>query len=230
MQLFSLLDSFHQNPPYCRILTRAELFIIYQRQTLKPQVRRAGFYSLFKSQFGPKRVNKRNPRIRISKYTSHSRCDLCVTLQEGRKLAKTSADLARIRKLTEDHRNEYSSSRIEINRQMELCQSQPREWMGMMFDDMDNKKSYLPKMTENSKKFVGMNRIKTKITGCIMNSGLYGGNRKCHFMTNHDQFENGSNKVVTIVYKLIWIFYRDHSFLPPRLTIQTDNCWHLVFN
>ena len=104
-------------------------------------------------------------------------------------------DLAKVWSLTDAHRNEYSEARIEVNRQMDLALSQPKTWFGMQIDDMDNSKSYLPKLTENYKSLVSTTRLKTKITGCIIVSSLYENNRKCHFFTNHDQFENGSNKV-----------------------------------
>ena len=173
----------------------SELFKIYKKEVYGPQVKKSSFYYLFKTQFGPKRKNKKNPRIRISKYSSHSRCDLCVQLQEARKKINQPEDLAKVRSLTEAHRTEYSEARIEVNRQMDLALSQPKTWFGMQIDDMDNSKSYLPKLTENYKSLVSTTRLKTKITGCIIVSSLYENNRKCHFFTNHDQFENGSNKV-----------------------------------
>ena len=180
---------------------------------------------MFKSQFGPKRLNKKNPRIKISRYTSHSLCDECVKFIEWRKVATTENELKQIRKAVDGHRLEYSGARIEINRQMQLSLTLPKDYLGLAFDDMDNMKSYLPKITENPKSLVGLKRIKTKITGCIISSSLYEQNRKCHFMTNHDQFENGSDKNVTVIYNLLQIFLNDFGFLPHKLFIQTDNCW-----
>ena len=39
-----------------------------------------------------------------------------------------------------------------------------------------------------------------------------------------DQFENGSNMIVSIVYRLIVDFLNDHKFLPPVLFLNLDNC------
>jgi hypothetical protein len=39
-----------------------------------------------------------------------------------------------------------------------------------------------------------------------------------------DQFENGSNMIVSIIYKMIVDFVKDHNFLPPVLFLNFDNC------
>ena len=49
-------------------------------------------------------------------------------------------------------------------------------------------KSYLPRFLENSKKLVGTERLPSKISGCILWSGLYKEKRKDIFYINHDHF------------------------------------------
>ena len=39
-----------------------------------------------------------------------------------------------------------------------------------------------------------------------------------------DQFENGSNMVISVLYKQILDFYTTHKFLPPELFVNLDNC------
>ena len=39
-----------------------------------------------------------------------------------------------------------------------------------------------------------------------------------------DQFENGSNMIVSILFKMIQDFYTDNKFLPPILFLNLDNC------
>ena len=93
-------------------------------------IKKNSFFKLFKSHFGPYRKNKDFPRIRISQYSSHARCDQCVKLQEARKMVKCAADLEIVRKNTEKHRIEYSGARIEVNRLLMLCQTFPRDFLG----------------------------------------------------------------------------------------------------
>ena len=95
----------------------------------------------------------------------------------------------------------------------------------MQFDDMANDKSTLPRCVEKTKGLAGLKTLKTKITGCILNSSLYEKGRKTKIYLNHDQFENGSNKVVTLIYQLLVEFIKDHGFLPKKLVVTTDNCW-----
>ena len=39
-----------------------------------------------------------------------------------------------------------------------------------------------------------------------------------------DHFENGSNMIVSIIYRLIQDFHNDHKMLPPVLFLNLDNC------
>ena len=58
-----------------------------------------------------------------------------------------------------------------------------------------------------------------------MYSGKYSENRKINMFVNHNNFEQGSNKVVSILYHLLRDFISDHKFLPKKLTVNADNCW-----
>ena len=85
---------------------------------------------------------------------------------------------------------------------------------------MDNKKSYIPRLLEKSKEMSGTERLASKISGCILYSGWYKEKRKCQFYVNHDQFENGSDLVVTLIYLLIEDFISDHKKLPRKLHLN----------
>ena len=52
------------------------------------------------------------------------------------------------------------------------------------------------------------------------NFNLYGG----HKYKSLDQFENGSNMIVSIIYKMILDYINDHQSLPPVLFLNVDNC------
>ena len=85
---------------------------------------------------------------------------------------------------------------------------------------MDNKKSYIPRLLEKSKEMMGAERLASKISGCILYSGWYQHNRKCLFFINHDQFENGSDMIVTLIFLLIEEFLNDHQKLPRKLHLN----------
>ena len=39
-----------------------------------------------------------------------------------------------------------------------------------------------------------------------------------------EQYENGSNMIVSILFRAMTDFYEDHGFLPPVLFLNVDNC------
>ena len=89
---------------------------------------------------------------------------------------------------------------------------------------MDNQESMLPRFVEKRKSLVVMRKIKAKITGAILSSGRYEGGKKNVIFISHEEFENGSNKVITVIYRLLQIFLKDHKKLPRKLSVHTDNC------
>lgn len=189
-------------------MIKTSLFSIYQTETFPPRIKKSTFFKNFLKFFGPKRIDENIPRIRISKYSTHSRCDVCVRLQELRAQVKTTEDLQKVRKMTEQHWRTYSDARIAIDTLFQKAQSKPREYLGFKVDDMDNSKSYLPKILEPGKKLVGMEKLKTRITGTILYSSLYPGGRKVHFFLNHDQFAQDSNKMATLTYRQVKMYWK----------------------
>ena len=47
---------------------------------------------------------------------------------------------------------------------------------------------------------------------------------KYDFSHNKDQFENGSNMIISIVYRMLIDFIKQHKVLPPVLFLNLDNC------
>ena len=113
-----------------KIFIVSELFHIYRNEVKGTLVAKNSFFKIFKQHFGPNRKNKDMPRIRISSYSSHAKCDTCVKLQEARKMVRCVADLDMVRKKTEEHRLEYGGARIEVDRLLLQCQTFPKDYLG----------------------------------------------------------------------------------------------------
>ena len=113
-----------------KIFTVSELFHIYHSEIKGKKVTKNAFFKIFRQHFGPYRKNKQMPRIRISKYSSHARCDECVRLQEARKMVRCAEDLKMVRKKTEEHRLEYGGARVEVDRLLLQCQTFPKDYLG----------------------------------------------------------------------------------------------------
>ena len=169
-------------PSYMNV---AELFKLYTKEALTPLVKKSTFYKLLKSEFGPKRLNKNLPWIRISKVSTHSRCDVCVALDQYIRKSKNEAELEYGRSLKLEHTETYSRARIAVNEYIQRSISFPKEVVSMQIDSMDNSKSLIPRVLEKSKQLAGMFRLPCKVTGTITTSALYPQNQKLKFYIQH---------------------------------------------
>ena len=118
----------------------------------------------------------------------------------------------------------YSRSRNAINQRKQLALSFPNDHLFVAVDGMDNSKSYIPRFIEKTKK-LGSWKLPSKITGAVISSSKYASNRKIKLYVNHDHFPQGSNMVVSVVYKVILDFLNEHKMLPKMLDLNLDNCW-----
>lgn len=118
----------------------------------------------------------------------------------------------------------FSRSRAAINVRKQLALTYPNDYIFVAIDGMDNSKSYIPRFLEKTKK-QGTWKLPSKITGAIISSGKYVNKRKVKLYVNHDHFAQGSNMVVSIVYKVIKDFLNEHGMLPKTLDLNLDNCW-----
>ena len=120
--------------------TIKDVFTMYSLQAPKPLVAKSTFYALFASKFGPKRDDKTLPQVRISSYSSHSRCDQCLLLEQLQRRCRTEEDLAVIKSLKQEHRLLYSRARIAIEEKRTKALTDPAGHIYVQIDDMDNKK------------------------------------------------------------------------------------------
>ena len=211
-------------------LNKGALFSMYKADTVDSPVSQSLFYKLFKTVFGHKREDKTLPCVRISKYSTHSECNECVALNNFHRKCKSESAIDSAKSLKNDHRIEFGQARRKVNEIRESAERFPEEHIFVQIDGMDNNKSYLPRYLHKSKDQQQKERIPTKITGCIINSGWYAAKRKCIFYLNHDQYEQGSNLIVSIVFRLLQVFVRDHSKLPKKLHLNMGRSFKLVIS
>ena len=164
------------------------LYKMYLDESPKPHIKLTTFYQHLKKYFGPKRMDHSLPCHRISKYSSHSICDICVALNTTQKMSKSEAELMMAKSLRNQHRIDFGLARRTIESLRQAAIDFPNDSLFIQLDGMDNSKSYVPRFLENSKKLVGTERLPSKISGAIMWSGLYEDKRKDIFYINHDHF------------------------------------------
>ena len=95
---------------------------------------------MFSSKFGPKRDDKSLPQVHISYYSSHSRCDQCLLLEQLQRRCRTEEDLAVIKSFKQEHRLLYSRARIAIEEKRTKALTDPVGHTYVQIDDIDNKK------------------------------------------------------------------------------------------
>ena len=206
-------------------LTKQALYKMYLDEVPGPHIAQSSFYTMFKTSFGHNRKDKTLPWIRISKYSSHSVCSICVALNTNQRQCQSERELRLATDLRNNHRMNFGLARRKVEEIKQMAISFPRDHMFIQVDAMDNSKSYLPHYRELSKDQCQKERLPSKITGCTIYNGLYEKKRKVMFFINHDIFENGSNMIITIIYKLLEEYVSDHQSLPRKLHLNLDNCW-----
>ena len=93
---------------------KKDLLEQYQEEAPAPHVSRATFYRLFESRFGAYRSDKTMPHIRISTYSSHSKCDECIALEKFQKRCKMKEDLELVKSLKQRHKHTHQQSYLSI--------------------------------------------------------------------------------------------------------------------
>ena len=206
-----------------------DLFQQYEEECPCPRVARSTFYRLFNVKFGAYREDKSLPHIRISSYSTHSKCDTCLLLEKYQKSCKKEEERELVKSMMQRHKQTYQKSYQAIQEKRFLALSDPDHYLHLQVDDMDNTKSMIPQSPATGKALAGMFKMPTKVTGTIIWSGHYPQTRKVGFLLNHNQFEQGGSKLVSILYKLLKNAVDDFGGeLPKHLTINLDNCWRFV--
>ena len=164
---------------------KAELFKIYKKDCPAPHIKISTMYKIMRIKFGPRREDKSLPWIRISKFSTHSKCDVCIALDKFMRQAKSSAEIEYGRGLKLQHSDTYSRARIAVNEYIQRSIIFPDEVLAFQIDSMDNSKSMIPRLLERSKQLSGMYKLDSKITGCITHSSCFPGQRMVKFYINH---------------------------------------------
>ena len=113
-----------------------DLFEIYANEVEEPRIKISTFYSLFKKYFASNRADKTLPQIRLSAWSSHSKCDQCIALSRYRRSSRTEESLAHAKSLQLAHKTCYGRARIHIESLRHLALSYPDSRLFIQIDDM----------------------------------------------------------------------------------------------
>ena len=154
-------------------LRKGVLYKLYIEETHGPHIAQSTFYQYFEIYFGPNRKDRSLPCVRISKYSSHSVCNVCTSLNNHRRQSKSDAEMKVAQDLINQHKQVFGGAFRKIQEVKQSALSRPSDHLLVQVDGMDNHKSYLPRYLQNVKELQGSERLPSKISGCILWSGLY---------------------------------------------------------
>ena len=155
------------------------------------QIKFSAFCDMVKNDFGPKRKSRSLPRVRFSKFSSHSVCSTCSDLDAFQRTCRSQADIDLCQALKFKHKERFSAQQRCITSMRLLSQTLPDQYFSIFIDGMDNQKSLIPHFKEKTKNLANFYKLQSKITGCILYSSHYPTNRKVKMFINFDQYEQG---------------------------------------
>ena len=115
-----------------------DLYYIYCSEAPAPHITKSYFYKLFREKFGPKRLDKSLPRLRVSKYSKHSKCDNCLSLDRYQKGCRGENELEFAKSLKQSHRMDFVKARLTIEGHRQKALTDPESCLMIQVDDMDN--------------------------------------------------------------------------------------------
>ena len=213
-----------QLPSYLNIGT---LFRIYvERFTVADE--RLGereFYHVFNQYFGStKRVDESLPVIIFQSYNTHPKCNVCAKISDLRKRAKNETEANYVDSRMREHMVEMRRKYLKFSSRIELAVRYPEDYLHLIIDDMDQAKIQSPYYCQNTKDLSNLLKLKNHLTGVLLHNGKLVNDKHLSVFVNNDQFSQGANKTVTIVFSVLLKFQRQLGRLPRKLLVQSDNC------
>ena len=119
-------------------LSKKVLYDMYLDETVGPHLSQSSFYENFKAFFGPNRQDKCLPQIRISKYSSHSVCNICTALNTNRRQAKNEEEQKIAKDKINHHKEEFGQARGTVDKIIQSAITHPTDNLGMPYIILNN--------------------------------------------------------------------------------------------
>ena len=143
-------------------------------------------------------------------------CSICANLKSVCKGAKTVTEKELNKKLLQDHRDAQALERKKAMHHREKSINYPTNYMCLMIDGMDQKKTCLPHLKRLPKDVNDDCLVQMHLVGCL----AYNGSVKPHVFVTYPNVHNDPNLTVTVIQKVLMSWGQS---LPPVLYIQLDN-------
>ena len=143
-------------------------------------------------------------------------CSICANLKSLAKGAKSSMEKDMSKKLLQEHREAQSLERKKAMHHREKCLKSPEQYMCLMIDGMDQKKTCLPHMRRLPKDINDECLVQMHLVGCL----AYNRSVRPHVFITYPNVHNDPNLTVTVIHRVLMSWGQP---LPPVLYIQLDN-------
>ena len=183
------------------------------------------FYSIFNEYFGDSnRLIEALPRIVFQSFHTHPVCSVCSRINDLRKSVKNESDAKYAETRKRMHMLSIRRKYLQFTYRRELPLRYPDDYLHIGLDDMDQAKLQSPYYCQKTKELSNLLKLKNHLTGSIITNGNLPNDRVYKVYLNNDQFEQGSNKTITIVFDILLYVQGQIGKLPRKLFIQSDNC------
>ena len=143
-------------------------------------------------------------------------CSICANLKSMAKGAKTTKEKDIHKKALQDHREAQSLERKKSMHHREKSLKKPEQYMCLMIDGMDQKKTCLPHLRRLPKDINDECLVQMHLVGCL----AYNGTVKPHVFVTYPNVHNDPNLTVTVIQRVLLNWGNP---LPPVLYVQLDN-------
>ena len=190
--------------------TRREVYDVYRTDMLgssNKSITYSQFTRLWSSSFS---------NVIIPRKVRMGYCSICANLKSLAKGAKTSMEKERSKKLLQEHREAQSLERKKAMHHREKCLKMPEQYMCLMIDGMDQKKTCLPHMKRLPKDINDECLVQMHLVGCLAYNRSVGP----HVFITYPNVHNDPNLTVTVIHRVLMSWGQP---FPPVLYIQLDN-------
>ncbi|XP_078695058.1 uncharacterized protein LOC144923998 [Branchiostoma floridae x Branchiostoma belcheri] len=180
-------------------------------EEMEPYCSKQTFYNMWKEMY---------PDVIIKKSSLFTKCKKCVQLE--RKLERTRDPMKRqeIQDRRRAHLGRQMRERINYYRRREAAHRNPKRYLSLIIDGMDQAKTYLPHFVgAKSKDMASTDLMKVHVSGIIS----HGHGIKATF-TDVFEYNHDSNLTINLLLKMLYRLSKQGP-LPPILYVQADNCF-----
>ncbi|XP_045208259.2 uncharacterized protein LOC123560063 [Mercenaria mercenaria] len=189
-------------------LTKLDLFNLYDIVHQENSLHKSMFYEILKKRFSNVIFSKKQ------RYTKCKECNEFRELISAEKNVELKKEIIMLRDL---HLREQQMEREAYYVRRAQAEMRPGEFLSVILDGMDQKKTNLPYYThDNNPVGSGQHKLRTHITGSIVHG------RGKYFFLDCNQYPHDTNLVLSCLLKLLVKESREGQ-LPPTLFVQLDN-------